>query len=101
MGIRLTQDEVREFYDHPLEPQRRQLLGEFQALVGALSSESGDRALLPQYQKVTRELNAVNEQMRTDYWEMRGARERAAKRTEEFRQQLESGALTLATTGCR
>ena len=93
MPIRLTQAEVAEFYDHPLEPERRRLLGEFQALVGALSSAGADRALLPEYHKVKRELEEVNEQMRTDYWELRGAKERAEKRVEEIRQQLESGAL--------
>jgi hypothetical protein len=96
MPIRLTQAEVAEFYDHPLEPQRRQLLGEFQTLVGALSSEGADRALLPQYQKIARELIEVNETMQRDYWELRGARERAAKRVEELREQMEQ-----AATGCR
>jgi hypothetical protein len=98
MAIRLTQAEVAEFYDHPLEPERRRLLGEFQALVGALSSEGADRALTPRYQEVKRELQSVNETMQRDYWEMRGARERAVKRVEEMRQQMESG---VAATGCR
>jgi hypothetical protein len=101
MPIRLTQEEVREFYDHELEPERRRLLGEFQTLVAALSSEGADRALLPQYQKIARELKEVNEQMQRDFWQLRDARERAAKRVEEIRQQMESGALEITATGCR
>jgi len=85
----MNSDEIKTFYDSPLEPERKRRLAIYLNLVTVLDGEHPDDAVLERFKAAKASLESINDAMRAEYQFIKSEQLRTAQRVEELRRQQE------------